>query len=829
MSSPTSQELPPLKVGDLVQVWNNAMAKWGDEAQPILEVITTPMVLGTTALPVGAVRVNAGQGGCPLWVLPDSAPFLLRRLTPAPGAPPEEEVEEALEMTEPELQATPEATPEAKDEETGTSPEETKQTRELSIQEETAAKEESMVACRSVEQEVSRVATGKSGEGNVGEPGDDQNLECCSSTDAEGSTKSAQSSSARVSITGIDMAQGHDAAGEQDGVELTSTTAGGSGAAVVESDAAPPAGKELVVDDDESDALMPLSPKTPKSKVMQVIAADSCSQSPDGLAAEANSNSPGRSEVLQELDLMLQVVLSDGVVQAAERCMCDAFFRRHKVETEELLGALSVLGWSFEDWERGQKSQPDPAAVSKEAEEAGADMGATSSSGSRGAPYKAFVKYAVPDRGQTRVLIIGPGFGRELNPRQGALVEQAGYQIGWVLTVPNPETPGFQMPQHLPTIQNAIREFQPHVVACASKGGAYMLALWQYGMWTGPTLMLNRFPGLAALPPNTTVVFAHGSNDNVWAAKREDLEALARTSSPNRSLLYYTCNSGPLHGSYTRYGDAHNMDSLLQYDCLPRLIDAAVSPEGPEMHLMRSWTGMLAEVRLDAEEFLGYDPRRLQRHWTGTSADTGPQLVPVPVQSKEFEKVFSIFRSLPTVARAYPDVTPGLWENRRVRLIERVENASQLEGSVIPYFDTMQRALTSQGLEFEPGIHTRWAFHGSNAVESIIMNPVIGFQPLTSGGRSTALWGPGTYFARDARYAHDGGFCPVAPDGSLKVLLCLVTTGMTCLGDPQHNGVLPIRQGHHRYNSSVDSLSNPEIYITQLPGAAYPAYVITFA
>jgi len=60
------------------------------------------------------------------------------------------------------------------------------------------------------------------------------------------------------------------------------------------------------------------------------------------------------------------------------------------------------------------------------------------------------------------------------------------------------------------------------------------------------------------------------------------------------------------------------------------------------------------------------------------------------------------------------------------------------------------------------------------------------------------------------------------------MLLCLLMSGIPCLGDPNHRGVLPIRQGRHRYNSSVDSISNPEIYVTQTPGAAYPAYVITF-
>merc|ERR1719188_1728673 len=122
----------------------------------------------------------------------------------------------------------------------------------------------------------------------------------------------------------------------------------------------------------------------------------------------------------------------------------------------------------------------------------------------------------------------------------------------------------------------------------------------------------------------------------------------------------------------------------------------------------------------------------------------------------------------------------------------------------------MQRGLEQQGLTFRPGLHTRWAFHGSSAVDAIVRDPVAGFQPLLGGSRASTVWGPGTYFARDAKYVYDGGF------------------SMVLLGDPEHKGLLPIRSGRHRYNSSVDYLSNPEIFITQYPHAAYPAYVITF-
>lgn len=111
-----------------------------------------------------------------------------------------------------------------------------------------------------------------------------------------------------------------------------------------------------------------------------------------------------------------------------------------------------------------------------------------------------------------------------------------------------------------------------------------------------------------------------------------------------------------------------------------------------------------------------------------------------------------------------------------------------------------------------------------------IFLPVAGFQPLASGSRNAALWGSGTYFARDANYVADSHFCgPPAANGSRQMLMCLLSIGMPCAGDPQHRGVLPFRRKPHRYNSSVDSLSSPEIYVVQHPGGAYPAYLITFA
>merc|ERR1711904_197549 len=100
----------------------------------------------------------------------------------------------------------------------------------------------------------------------------------------------------------------------------------------------------------------------------------------------------------------------------------------------------------------------------------------------------------------------------------------------------------------------------------------------------------------------------------------------------------------------------------------------------------------------------------------------------------------------------------------------------------MPYYDSMRESVMEQGLAFEPGLHTRWAFYGTSAVESVVMNPMAGFQPLKEGGSLGSIFGCGTYFARDAKFTMDAKLCgsPNSVDGTHKMLMCLVATGMPC-------------------------------------------------
>jgi len=443
--------------------------------------------------------------------------------------------------------------------------------------------------------------------------------------------------------------------------------------------------------------------------------------------------------------------------------------------------------------------------------------------------------HPVIDRTSTRIFIIGPGFGLQLNPRQGASLVQAGYQVRWCHDVPNPELPNFPVMQYLDQIRAQMDEFQPDVVAAASKGGVYVTGLWRIGYWRGPTLLLNAHPTLSEIPEGVNFVLAHGSNDEVYPTPRAELEAFMSQGNLNQCFLYHTADSGRLpSGQLSRLGDRHNMESLLSYDLLPRLIDATLCPDGPEVHMVRTWRERLTEERLEAECWLGYTPERLRRHWASHHRKglDDHKLFNVPLGSEEYLRVASIFRAAPREPPAYMLSPQAMWDRVRIVRLQRVENGLQVDGSTNPYHMSMRRSLEEQGVDFEPGVHTSWVFHGADdvALESIVSNPVAGFQPLASGTRGASLWGLGTYFAREAKYVADGGFCgQPAADGTRRMLMCLTSTGIPCLGDPNHKGVLPFRRRPHRYHCSVDSVSSPEIYIAQHAGAAQPAYLITFA
>merc|ERR1719491_709331 len=300
---------------------------------------------------------------------------------------------------------------------------------------------------------------------------------------------------------------------------------------------------------------------------------------------------------------------------------------------------------------------------------------------------------------------------------------------------------------------------------------------------------------------------------------REDLEQLVRTAAPMQSFLYLSCSGITVRPgkppSYTRVGDAHaGPESLCKNDCLPRLIDAAASGR-PEEFFHESWASLLDEERRAGETYLGGDPESIKRFWAEEVA--GVCRYPVAQNSEEFFAIQQVFYSNPQDKVYQFDHE---WAGaKQIINIDRVQQRGALE-AIDAYYESVKESLEHCGTRFEPGVHTRWLFHGSNAIDSIVSDSVNGFKVTLA---KTSMWGVGVYFARDAQYPDDHGFFgePRA-DGSKDMLLCLVVTGMSTLGDESY-AIKPYRYGTtERYNSYVDSLSSPEIMVVNASNAIFP-------
>jgi hypothetical protein len=221
---------------------------------------------------------------------------------------------------------------------------------------------------------------------------------------------------------------------------------------------------------------------------------------------------------------------------------------------------------------------------------------------------------------------------------------------------------------------------------------------------------------------------------------------------------------------------------LLKNDCLPRLLEGAANPDGPEAHFLRTARERKSAERLDAEQWLGHRVEDLMRRWAspGQRGRDAQTLFEVPKGSEEFRRVAQVFKAEPREASAY-NAGRQAFASARVVAVHRVENGLQADGCSRPYMDAMSRSLEDQGMNFEPGVHTCWAFHGTCDLDSIVNNPMAGFQPLAAGSKNRTLWGSGTYFARDAKYVADGGFDLTggrSTDGTRRILMCLLATVM---------------------------------------------------
>jgi hypothetical protein len=146
------------------------------------------------------------------------------------------------------------------------------------------------------------------------------------------------------------------------------------------------------------------------------------------------------------------------------------------------------------------------------------------------------------------------------------------------------------------------------------------------------------------------------------------------------------------------------------------------------------------------QSLLGFEDRARWESRDKAGLDDA-RLFPVRPGSEEFE----------TIARELLRTLTGA----TVDSIERVENGPQHELYSV-HRRNLERDVAQAGGWAERKI-VQLLFHGTSeeAVQSIVHSDSAGFLPLLAGSTTGALWGDGTYFARDASYS-DSYACRLA-------------------------------------------------------------------
>lgn len=92
-----------------------------------------------------------------------------------------------------------------------------------------------------------------------------------------------------------------------------------------------------------------------------------------------------------------------------------------------------------------------------------------------------------------------------------------------------------------------------------------------------------------------------------------------------------------------------------------------------------------------------------------------------------------------------------------------------------------------------------------------------------------ACYGNGTYFAVNASYSASDTYAKPNANGEKFMYLCRVLTGEFALGQ---QGLVepPIKDpsSNERFDSAVDDMAKPKMFVVFYDNCAYPEYLITF-
>ncbi|XP_044039273.1 protein mono-ADP-ribosyltransferase PARP14-like [Siniperca chuatsi] len=197
----------------------------------------------------------------------------------------------------------------------------------------------------------------------------------------------------------------------------------------------------------------------------------------------------------------------------------------------------------------------------------------------------------------------------------------------------------------------------------------------------------------------------------------------------------------------------------------------------------------------------------LPLYWDNMAAGEVLKVVALQPSSAEYRTVKEAFKR--TVSKT-------------VMKIERLQNVHLRRA-----YEVQKKHITDRNIQ-EGGAGEKLLYHGTTQdnCDSIMKT---GFNRRFAGQNATAF-GHGTYFAVDASYSANPTYSKPAADGSQLMFVARVLTGIYTLG--QNNMKVPPprsdQRPHDRYDSVVDRINNPNMYVVFHDNQAYPDYLITF-
>ncbi|XP_065328107.1 protein mono-ADP-ribosyltransferase PARP14-like [Pelmatolapia mariae] len=194
----------------------------------------------------------------------------------------------------------------------------------------------------------------------------------------------------------------------------------------------------------------------------------------------------------------------------------------------------------------------------------------------------------------------------------------------------------------------------------------------------------------------------------------------------------------------------------------------------------------------------------IPEQWERMPAEATCQAFAVQAKTSEYDEILKHFQAScsGTVTKIERIQNPGLWKSLEIKKREmEVRNGHQNNERRL-FHGTCDRAV--------PNINDR-GFNRSYA------------------GKNAALYGNGTYFAVNASYSAIDQYSKPNQNGEKFIYVCRVLTGDFTLG--KKGMIEPPAKGTAStdlYDSVVDNLTNPTMFVVFHDAQAYPEYLITF-